>query len=167
MTVHVEMQAAWDMHEGLVIGTAYKFYRNYGGDLQEITADAYYLFTDACQTYEEKAPLGYWIGVRVWWGLIDERKQKLRRRQREISTDSPPEQTYTEPLNFDWWNGLSTDAREVVEVALNPPPDVMCLRPVRTCKDISQYMIQRYLQDCGWTRRRVREAFKEVKQLVA
>ena len=167
MTVRVEMQAAWDLHEGLVIGTACKFYRNFGGDLQEITADAFYLFTTACQSYKDKAPLGYWIGRRVWWGLLDERRQKLRRRRHEQASASPPERSYEDSHDYDWQDDLSNDAKEVVEAALQPPPDVVCLRSERPHKDVSRHMIERYFRDCGWTRKRVRKAFREVEQLVA
>lgn len=167
MTARVEMQAAWDQHEGLVIGTACKFYRDFGGDLLEITADARYLFVTACQTYEEAAPLGYWIRRRVWWGLIDERRQKLRRGKHEQSSGSLPEQWYKDDFDHGRWNVLSEDAKEVVETALQPPPDVLCLRPERSCKDVSRHMIERFYLDCGWTRKRVRKAFKEVEQLIA
>lgn len=166
MTARVEMQAAWDLHEGLVIGTACKFYRSFGGDLREITADAFYLFTTACHSYEEKAPLSYWIRQRVWWGLLDERRRKLKRFRHE-KVDSVPEQSYEERHEYDWRDNLSEDAREVVEVALDPPPDVLCLRSDRPCKRVAQHMIHQYLRDCGWTKRRIRKAFREVEQLVA
>jgi hypothetical protein len=166
MNAKVEMQAAWDLHEGLVLGTACKFYRQYGGDLEEIKADALYHFAEACQDYEERSPLGYWIGQKVWWGLLDERKQLRKRRTHEAAA-ALPDSSYEQRHDLDWRDGLTEDAKTIVEATLDPPPDVQILLSARAYKPVAKHVLKKYLRDCGWSQRRIHRAFREVEQLVA
>lgn len=167
MTIKVELQAAWDAHAGLVIGTAYKFYRRYGGDLEEIKADAMSHFVDAAIGYDSRmSPQRYWIRNKVWLRLLEDRERRARRHRHETAARRRDD-GYHLRSNVDWQDGLGPDAQEVVNTVINPPPDVQCMLLSGRHKPISKEVLEKYLRQCGWRRCRIRRAFLKIEKAIA
>lgn len=167
MTARIELQAAWDAHAGLVIGTAYKFFRRYGGDLEEIKADAMSHFVDAAISYEESnSPQRYWIRSKVWLCLLEDRERRARRHKHETAARRRDD-GYRPRSNADWQDELGPDAREVVDAVINPPPDVQCMLADDRRKLKSKEVLARFFRQCGWRNKRIRKAFLGIEKAIA
>jgi len=68
----------------------------------------------------------------------------------------------------EWSDLLSKDAREVVDLVLNSPKDIIMMVDEKGNNSANSYRssIKEYLSGIGWNKRRISEAFDEIKDVL-
>ncbi len=161
--------------EKMIFKICHKFRRRYGGDFNELVARGNELFMRSYRKYNpEDGSFTTYLWLRVWGGLMDDLRGKLRKERRLTEVNHPLENVaQLEPSDWDvptFLKGLSGDAKVVVMLTLTAPKDIphaMMMKSVERCNGKpSAYRthIKEYLLDMGWTFGRITESFKEVGQ---
>jgi len=142
---------------------AWDFHRRFGGDIDELIADANYHFMHAYlhPTFDSsRARFSTWMAHVVWRQLVRD-----RRRRRKVLFCSDLEDV---PCQEDAWSlsqfaeGLSADAGTVLELIRETPQELQSVlfdgTPSRNQKRLSQYLTE----SLGWTAERIHESFREI-----
>lgn len=172
-----------DMRE-LISATVRKFWNAYGGDLDDLHAQANLLFIYALDDYDSSkgAKLSTWLTIRIRTGLLDYRKAGYKSKHlliEDLLADglSPDfiEAKSKIKKNFsvmELLDELGQDAHVVLWLFLTTPKEVMQdildskkrVDGVRSCMKNRLY---NRLRQMDWTIRRIREAFDEVKNVTS
>lgn len=148
--------------------------RRYGGNYDDLRADANSLFVEAYDSFDDnKGDFFTWVKYFVWIRLLYARRLQLRETKRYEDYD-PDFVGRNDPNYFnldEFLDGLSEDAAYVVRMALNPPKKIvrMLTRGERTGgtrgrpKEMG-HAIREYLTKIGWTFRRVATSFNEIRK---
>lgn len=143
----------------LVISTAKRFHRYFGGNLEDVVAEAFYLYTKQAPRYDpELGKFSTWIIFKVWQGLIDWVREQTRREivrgGKHISLSFPVKDKDKFDLRL-LLADLSDDAATIVSlvVALDKP-----------VKDTRKGLIKHLLSKLGWTAERVIDSFREIRE---
>jgi len=115
---------------------AWKFTRTFPVTIEEATAEAYFGFMVACQKYDVEANVKFstWCYRMVWWTLKNMAIYRAGRAATEMCVglyaqeleqpDVNPTNEFLERVDDEsFW--LSDDARELLEMILTPPDDVL------------------------------------------
>jgi hypothetical protein len=159
-----------DVH-GLIVDTAVKFARQYGGEVDELVAEAQLLFMKNWRRYNpDCGSFSNFIRYYTWKGLLDTARKVAKDRARCVSMPRAEldRAAVADRATLGARLGeLSADAQYVASLALRPPPDVRLSAAGRRGMEhpgsIRRAMIE-FLEDMGWAGARVAEAFAEVKE---
>jgi hypothetical protein len=165
----------YEDNKSLIFHLARKFYLRFGGELDEIIAQAIYLFIVASQRYKRRAGAKFssWVSTRIWGGLIDFHKNRWKHPQ-PLLEDLITNKIIVEPYYSDrtvrfmteLWDMIGEDARLVVKYVLEPPDQSlkgMLLR--RTGKRVERRAIRKYLtHKKGWSHDRVDDSFWDLRK---
>lgn len=115
---------------------AWSFSRTFPVTVEEATAEAYFGFMVACQKYdtESKMKFSTWCYRMVWWTLKNMAMYRASRNSMEQSVglfaeeldlpDDNPSPEFLDRMNEEcFW--LSDDVRQLLEMILTPPEDVL------------------------------------------
>lgn len=151
--------------EKLIHAVVWRFFRQHGGDLEEMQQEAMLFFTESYRNYNgERAAFTTWLQSSIWWGLLNHARKP---KQRRVFPDLERLPARRESALSAVLEGLSEEGRQVAELALNPPPDVRLTARSGHGESMPLSMrhgIKRYLKDCGWNANRIRTAFNEIQQ---
>lgn len=158
----------------LVAGAAWDFWRTYGGDIDDLMAQANLIFVDAFDTYDPgRSKLTTWLTFKIRKGLlrymINENRQELRRVQIDdvfIETHPASNKDFSVMEMLD---EMEQDAHIVLQLFLETPRDIMVsiLNGNRRTDHAQAHMRRRLknrLRQMGWTMRRIKEAFEEIRE---
>lgn len=133
------------------------FATRYRLDYHETTSAANEAYAEAYVSYDvNRGAFTTWVQFKVTKGLEEELRKKQRRERIELlaEIDTPAQ----EPRPFvlpEFLESLGTDARTAARIALRIK--------TRSINDM-RHWVKQHLRDAGWTRRRVKQAFQEVRR---
>jgi hypothetical protein len=163
---------------GLVIDTALQFSKAYGGETDELVAEARLLFMKCYWRYvnhyrktgSNDGTFTHYIRMKIWYGLLDNARRIARRRKRltpgvDLSALSARQGSSFTPEAF--VANLSDDAAYVARLALDPPTPVRqraaSKRGEQAPSSIRAAVVE-FLKDVGWGAGRIRTTFREIRE---
>lgn len=160
--------------EKLIYDTAWKFRKQFGGDIDELIADAntHFMRAYTATSFDPlKSCFTTWVRNIVWRGLLADHTTARRRRVRVIPTDVE----FQEPAKEDrsgkigeMLTELSEDAKMVVSLVLQPPAELYYESVRRGDKPRNlRSALRDYLHTIGWGLERVAESFSEIKDVLS
>lgn len=150
----------------LIFKTVHSFRAKYGGDLEELMADANTHFMKAHRTYNpDKGPFLHWVKFQVRTELLETLRktvgQNNRLPRRNLNLGTMPTKVRFNLLDF--LGDLSEDAATVVRLSLDCPSEIKRAiggRDPRKCR----LAIASVLKSLGWNARRVGRAYVEIRK---
>ncbi len=143
----------------LILELASKFRRRFGGDFEEIFADACLHWLRSRKTWDPaKGEAGKRARFKIWNGLLDEWRRK---QTRKIPLEAYPPERIVDRSRRDLALRLkeaSDDARRCAAAAITLAP----VAPSRWRK-----MLIDYLLELGWAAARIKEAFGEIREVLS
>lgn len=166
-------EQALEESRALFFDTIYRFYRVYGGDLDELISDSFLCFLNAFASYDAaKAEFGTWLVYRLQKDLLETRREAARtaavRRKHMVVTSfdvyscpDRPSRTFN-PDEF--CERLSPVAAEAVRTCLNMPRDLLRAADERggTPRNF-RYVLRQWLIQSGHATAAVTGAFAEIQ----
>lgn len=147
---------------------AHRFARRHGGDPEELYALACLVFVEVRPLYDPArgAKLSTWLYKVIWRRFSSEHRAGLRRRPPgdRIPEEQAPDSGKA-PLSPELREGMSAPARQVLRLALDPPPDIT-LEHRKALRRPGDYRraLRDFLIGMGWTRGEIYAAFAEIAQ---
>lgn len=149
----------------------WNFWYRYEGDVEELKARANYFFIEADEAYDKKKTKGKyssWIYYYVWWNLHN----SLFRRKAKPLFEGLPEDCRTlykksKRSFYELMEDLGADAKTMVRIVLDDPEGLTKLdlqNGFSACQ--TRVHIKNYCKKLGWTHRRIKETFKEIRRII-
>ena len=154
--------------QNLIYKTIHSFLKKYGGDWDELLGEANLYFILAYNSHDpSKGDFTPRLRHYIWNNLLNTRR-------RILSHKAQLEQTYHTRLKiqskFDYLefeDSLSEDGRIIVDLLHHTPTELKNLliefgnTPLQ-----SQRILKEYLSEFGWSRKKIKETFSEIKNLL-
>lgn len=157
----------------LVAGAAWNFWYIYGGDVDDLIAQANLIFIDAFDTYDSsRSKLTTWLTFKIRKGLFEYMRNGNGHRLMHARIDDEFIKKQPAPNGdfsvIELVDEMEQDARIVLQLFLETPREVMVniLNSNRRIDHAQAHMRKRLrnrLRQMGWTVRRIRKAFEEIK----
>ncbi len=162
--------------EKLICKTVWEFIESYGGDFQELQAEANFTFVKSYQSHQpSRSKFPTWLRNNIWYTLLNFKKgfmYPIRHNKKiEYVPFIHPESSFHEKDEnwlTDLMDELGNDAIEIVNLFLDIPESVQeAAMDAGGSGDKIRSNMRRYAKEnLGWTARRVRETFSEIKEAV-
>lgn len=160
-----------DLQEAITY-TVLGFVRRYGGDFEELRADANLLFVQAYDKHDEsKGSLVTWVKFYVFKNLLEKLRSRLYR-QAAHGRSNKDVLTLPAPAEFglmEFLDGLPLEVAAVVKMTLDPPPDVLLsveqlggFKPHRV-----RNAIREFLKDLGWASSQITDLFQNIREVLS
>ena len=162
--------------EKLIYYQTHKFAKKYGEDFNELVGVAYEIFCKAHYQYVTghtitgmpvHRPYENQISLSIWYGLLDSIKGKLRRNKKTKMIPLGDHDVPCSSPDFDATDFvacLNQDAQTVASLVLHPPEIVeQAISTKGGCPRNYRSTVRNYLLRMGWTRKRINDAFDEVR----
>lgn len=168
--------------QNLVYKTAWNFYRKYGGDIEDLIGQANLIFIHAVDHYDENKgtefttwlvnDINYWL--RIY--MRDERRQiylplSSVLDNEDINFDIPVQDDFSV---LELLDEIEKDAHTIIQLFLDTPKDAieeyMYRAKGKKGRHFEGFMKRRLknrLRQMGWTITRIKEAFNEIKEVIA
>jgi hypothetical protein len=153
----------------LICDTVHKFIRRYGGEYDELFANANTLYMQARQNYasDRGTKFSTWLRYYVWKNLLEELRHNVSRNKRlprvsvELTTCSvkAPVEYDTEIL----LKRVSPEAAQVLRLILDAPSEVREAIAAKGDQPRNwRSMLRSTLKDLGWTLDQIEDSFAEI-----
>ncbi len=155
----------------LIFDTVWKFQKQYGGDFDEMVAEANLIYMKCFISHNpNKSRFSTWLRFHLWKGLIDF-KRFIREENKYVRIERFEEienfHLYPAPSYIPLWDlvsELSNDAKTIVSLILEPP-GIMQSAALR--KGTAPCNIKRALQIhlsyiLGWSANQIKDSFQEI-----
>ena len=162
-----------DMNEALD-KLVWKFRMRYGGEVDELRAEANLQFIYAHNKYNPESGLSYagWVCFRVWKCLLERVRRSARQRAR--SKDVGMENEYDVPTRCDdirnviLFDQFSENAKAIVDLLLDTPDDLQTLITKRGGSMANARTgVRTYVQKTlAWSKERAIETIKEIEVVI-
>lgn len=160
--------------KNLIYHQVHKFFERYGGDFDELLAEANLAFVQGHRQFIEDAaaskPTGtYHSTIRnwVWYEMFEQMRTRLRRGSIVQISEFFDDTTKTNP----WDTGifvaeLSNDARYAVMLVLDPPEEIKRVAEAKGGEPRNyRSTVRVHLEeDLGWKEGRIAAAFMEIRE---
>jgi len=153
--------------DNLICDIVWKFIKRYGGEFDELKAEANFLFISAVESYQKtKGKLTTWLHHRIWRGLQDSAKTERAQTHFELYEELVSDKHHSNLFLI--LNELGDDGRTIIKIIFEPPEGI-------TDKDLEtgfkSYKTRMYLKNylsskLGWTGKRIKESFTEIRQII-
>lgn len=164
--------------EGLIVDAAWKFWRTYGGDIDDLIAQSNLIFIDAFDTYDSSkgAKLTTWVTLKVKYGLLSYMRGGNVYGTTHVSIDDDFADTYPESnKNFsvmEMLDDLEQDARIVLQLFLETPREILSSilnnsKRVDSTQAAIRNRLQNRLRQMEWTTCRIKTAFEQIKSVTS
>ena len=160
----------------LIFGIVWKFWRIYGGDLDDLTGQANLIFITAFDSYDpSKSKLTTWLTTKIKWGLLDYMKEG-NVYESHVSIDDEFVEIYPvvkEDISvIELLDEMDQDAHTILQLFLDIPRDIMVNILNEHCrvKDVQANLRNRLLhrlRQMGWNLKRIRKTFEEIKNVTS
>lgn len=139
--------------------------RTYGGDFDEMMAEASYLFIAAYNDWDGIVPFTTWVSNWIRWSLIDQLRIRIGHQARYTYVD---DEVLTRNINnwqpADLLEELSTDAAMVVKLVLETPAEIASIIEGKGGQPRNyRSTIRSYLISLGWTAKQISDSFAEIR----
>lgn len=159
--------------ERLIIQIVWRFWRTYGGDLDDLMGQANLIFIAALDSYNSnrRTKLSTWIAFKIKRGLYDYMRQGNGYKPTTRIDDDFVEKFPATNKNFsvmELLDEMEQDAYIVLQLFLETPRDVMVNilnknGRIDHVQSAVQNRLRNRLRQMGWTVKRIRKAFEELK----
>lgn len=154
----VAANETYDEVKRLITRIVKDFATRYQLNYHETTSAANEAYAHAYVSYDvNRGAFTTWVQFKVTKGLQEELRKQHRRSRIELSDeiDTEPAPTPRAFVLSEFLDNLSSDARIAARLALR-----IRSRPINDMR----HWVKQHLRDAGWTRRRIKQAFQEVKR---
>ena len=164
--------------ERLIHDIAWKFNSRYGGDIEELIAEANFLYMLAKDNYDEsKAEFTTWLYCKVWYGLLNFIRREYRHIHMSIESledkegnefvDNIPDKTKPFSL-LELIDELPDDTAFIVRLLFNAPKRFGTIALKRGSKPRNvRAGLREYLhKELGWTDLQVKKSFTEIRDVL-
>lgn len=167
----------------LISATVRRFWNSYGGDLDDLHAQANLIFINAVDDYDSsRAKMTTWLTIRIRNGLLDYIKGEYKSKHlliEDLLADgiTPDFIESKSKIKKDFSvmeliDNLEQDAHIVLWLFLTTPKEVMqdildSKKRVDGVRSCMRNRLNNRLRQMGWTIRRIKEAFDEVKNVTS
>lgn len=169
---------AYELVRGLIFDQVNKFQNRYGGDIDDLVGEAHLAFVQGHQEFitgktltgrDIKAPFATSIRRWVWYELFDAMRTRVRRSKIVQMTPIEEGQDFEAPApGFKvaaLAEGLSEDARYVMSLVLDPPPQIEKTAEAKGGEPRNyRSTVKQFLTAEKWRSARIDAAFDEVKK---
>ena len=163
--------------KGFISGTAYRFWIIYGGDLDDLKSQANLIFINAVDDFDSSkgTKLSTWIVYKIQKRLLDYMRNGYLPTHTSIDElfdeiESKPNENFSVMELLD---ELEQDAHIVLQLFLDTPREVILnifedknFRLDHTGGKVRNRLRNR-LRQMGWTIKRIRKAFEEIKSVTS
>jgi len=160
-----DLNESYDTYKEKIQRVAKYHQHRYGGDLEEILCQANFLFVKAVISHKtEKAPLEAWIYQSIKFGLHTNFRTQARHAKKlsQLRTTLIYENTFNLGL---FLSMLNDDARYAVEVALDPPQQIIDIAELHGGRINSfRSSLKLFLKNQGWSKYRMQRVFIEIRE---
>lgn len=169
---HVIAAEVFPQVEQLLWKLTHQFVRSFGhshGTKDEVFSEASNAFVTACRTYDnDLGAFTTWLQKSVWCSLlVFRRKSIIRWKREEPYYDTASSSDHAEFSLVDLIDSFSDDARIIFQLTVKSPKELQgMLLKRRTRRDSAKASIKQYLQGLGWTAKRVKESFAEIRRAI-
>lgn len=152
----------------LIWKAVWNYWYSYGGELEELRAEANLLFVNAYDTYQETfGEITTWV-----YSQIYNRLRLAWSRRHSIETKQIPEDLeypIKSPKKQRWeiWEELGRDAQTMLRALMNGTTELTeedLEKGFRACQ--TRKNIKLHFRRLGWTHLRIKETIKEIKGIV-
>ena len=164
-----------DLHN-LIDKTAWEFWRSYGGDIDDLLAQANLIFIDAFDNYNSECDieLSTWVASSVRWRLLDYMRKGNGDRSHTRIDDIFVKTFPTTNKNFsviELLDEMTQDAHIVLRLFFETPRDVVV--DLLGIKENMFYVqvamrnrLRNRLRQMNWSMQRIKEAFGIIKKAI-
>jgi len=170
MTVVIPCLAYWGV-QGIIRSLARKFVNRFGGVWEEVLSDATSVYMESAADWDETRTtcnFETFVRHRVWWGLLDILKLRIREHKRLLPLDDVhAAKELSEPFDLvNYLEALSADGKHLAMMVLETPAVVTKLMKRRGSYSPSsmRLALKEHLTSLGWSSARIFRAFKEVRE---
>ena len=160
--------------ERLIDSVVWQFVDRYGGDYDELRADANMIFMEAIVLYdEERSSFPTFLVHQIWYGLGKQRAKEARRKRllKDFSSSSFYRscQSVPSPVKYiELLDNISDDARFIVDTVMEMPEDLYQSAMKRgTTGKCVRAAIRGWLKKKGWTHRKIQTVLTELRLAVS
>lgn len=170
---------------GLVSETAFRFWEAHGGDLDDLKAQANLIFIEAFDSHDpQRAKLTTWVACSIRQGLLYYmRSTWYRPTHNSIDNGHDDDFEFASNSNenfsvMELLDEMEQDAQIVLCLFLDTPKEVILslfndkkrFKHIGKSNHVRTHMrnrLQNRLRQMGWTIRRIRKAFEEIKSVTS
>jgi len=159
----------YDM-QNLINKIVWRFYKRYGGDFEDIKAEANFLFIQAYNTHKkQKGRFSTWLYFRTWKGLLDYHKTLYQQIPptilNEYENNMPLLRAKTNSFSsLELLDGVGNDTITLIHLIWNLPHDLPITSGPHPCH--TKAALRNYLFSIGWTGKRIKESFMEITRII-
>jgi DNA-directed RNA polymerase specialized sigma24 family protein len=173
------MEKLYEENKNLIKSFARNLSRLTGMDYDDLKSEGNQIFVECCHHWRQEksngAKFSTYLSASLYFNLYRYVREQREIKSKEIDFEEMPE--YPVPDDYvettiarATLDSLGRDAKICVDLALNPPPDMMKLikRKDKTVwsKKVHKTLIRSYLSGQGWKRKKIMTAFKEVQSIL-
>lgn len=150
-------------HQKILGSLTSRFLSLYGGDREEVSSEADFLFLQAAETYDphKGAAFPTWVHWKVWSGLRNHHRAEMRQKERERIAGEARKAAQEAVDDFpDRLEGLSREALQVAFLALQEAGETLSEKPTKG-------EIQEALRAAGWKWKDIWGAFSELREALS
>lgn len=160
--------------KSLIFDTVWRFIGKYGGNIDDLMAEANLIFIECVDEYDEtKAKFPTWLTNSINYGLLDYIKKEYKqthisidREDTKIEPESPSQFSMIELLDE-----MQQDGLIILKLFLETPTEVIqnVLDEGKRLNHIQGFMrtrLRNRLRQMGWTLQRITESFEEIKTVI-
>ncbi len=160
--------------EKLICSITYKFQKRYGGDFDELLAEANYLYILACETHNElKANLSTWLHFKIWKGLLD--FQNMLWEINPYCKKVPFEDYLLEEIAatritkpfIDLLDEMRNDCKTITNIITEDLIEFPNITKKMSMRNVKALLKRHLKEKLHWTGRRIKESFIEMEGIVA
>jgi len=159
----------------LIAEVAWDFWNVYGGDIDDIIAQANLIFIDAFSTYDSsRSKITTWLTFKIKKGLLDYMRNGNLRESSKIKFDNVFAEIYPASKKdvsvMEFLDELNEDAHVVLQLFFETPREILVdiqnsSRRIDHARAHIRRRLMNRLRQMGWTVRRMKTAFEEIKKV--
>jgi DNA-directed RNA polymerase specialized sigma subunit len=159
----------------LIAKAAWDFWSVYGGDIDDVIAQANLIFIDAFSTYDSsRSEITTWLTFKIKKGLLDYMRSGNLRESSNIKIDSVFAETYPASKKdisiMEFLDELNEDAHVVLQLFFETPSEVLVdiqnsSRRIDHARAHIRRRLMNRLRQMGWTVKRMNKAFGMIKSV--
>lgn len=152
----------------LICHTVQRFQKRYGGDREELLAEANYHFVQAYHSYRPGVgKLSGWVQYKVYRELLETVRTQARRNacisRQEVMMETVAQKR--ERLLPTLLNEVSDDARAVLSLTIGP--HLHTLMKERSSPQQKRRLLGHFLLQLGWSGRQIVDTFREIQEALS
>jgi DNA-directed RNA polymerase specialized sigma24 family protein len=144
--------------------------KKYGGDFEELKAEANLIYILAYDSYQETiGNITTWICFCLRTGLINHCKNKSKQLpiHSELYNNIIDKKSFSPSYLLETFDEIHTDSKTIFEIILYPPKGLSNEDLEKGFKaHKTRIYLRNYLKKLGWTGKRIKESFTEIKRIL-